>query len=98
MSEKKALLKNECVPCQGDVEPLKNREIEELLEQLQQGWYVIEQHHLEKEKAAFHLYTDLADVVENQTQKETFLSLAQEEAKHKLRFEIEYDATILKED
>jgi rubrerythrin len=53
---------------------------------------------MKKEKASFHLYTDLADVVENQTQKEAFLSLAQEEARHKLRFEIEYDATVLQED
>ena len=29
---------------------------------------------------------------------ETFLSLAQEEAKHKLRFEIGYDEVVLKED
>ncbi len=53
---------------------------------------------MQKEKASFHLYTDLADAVENQAQKKTFLTLAQEEARHKLRFEIEYDSTILKED
>ena len=53
---------------------------------------------MKKEKASFHLYTDLAEVVENQAQRETFLSLGQEEAKHKLRFEIEYDAKVLKED
>jgi len=52
---------------------------------------------MKKEKASFHLYTDLADEVENQIQKETFLSLAQEEAKHKLRFEIEYDNEVLME-
>ncbi len=53
---------------------------------------------MKKEKASFHLYTDLADVVENQAQREMFLRLAQEEAKHKLRFEIEYDNVVLKED
>jgi len=53
---------------------------------------------MKKEKASFHLYTDLAEEVENQVQRETFLSLAQEEAKHKLRFEIKYDNTVLKED
>jgi len=52
---------------------------------------------MKKEKASFHLYTDLADEVENQIQKEIFLSLAQEEAKHKLRFEIEYDNEVLME-
>jgi len=53
---------------------------------------------MKKEKASFHLYTDLAEEVENQVQRETFLSLAQEEAKHKLHFEIKYDNTVLKED
>jgi len=52
---------------------------------------------MKKEKASFHLYTDLADEVENQTQREIFLRLAQEEAGHKLRFEIEYDNVVLKE-
>lgn len=52
---------------------------------------------MKKEKASFHLYTDLADEVENQAQRETFLWLAQEEAGHKLRFEIEYDNVVLKE-
>ena len=52
---------------------------------------------MKKEKASFHLYTDLAEVIENQAQKETFLSLAREEAGHKLRFEIEYDDVVLKE-
>jgi rubrerythrin len=50
---------------------------------------------MKKEKAAFRLYLDLADQVENEDQKELFLSLAQEEAKHKLRFEIEYDDVML---
>ena len=52
---------------------------------------------MQKEKASFHLYTDLAEVVENQTQRKMFLSLAREEAGHKLRFEIEYDDVVLKE-
>ncbi len=45
---------------------------------------------MKKEKAAFKMYTDLAARVEGDL-KNTFLALAQEEAKHKLRFEIEYD-------
>ena len=52
---------------------------------------------MKNEKAAFHLYTDLAQAVRDSAQRETFLALAQEEAKHKLRFEIEYDDVILKE-
>ena len=50
---------------------------------------------LPTEKVAFRLYLDLADQVENEDQKALFLSLAQEEAKHKLRFEIEYDDVVL---
>ena len=52
---------------------------------------------MKKEKAAFRLYIELANQVENEVQKSVFLSLAQEEAKHKLRFEIEYDEVVLKE-
>jgi rubrerythrin len=52
---------------------------------------------MQKEKAAFRLYLDLANQVDDEAQKSLFLSLAQEEAKHKLRFEIEYDEVVLKE-
>jgi len=52
---------------------------------------------MKKEKAAYRLYLYLADHVENQDQKALFLSIAQEEAKHKLRFEIEYDDFMLNE-
>jgi rubrerythrin len=50
---------------------------------------------MKKEKVSFRLYLDLADEVENEDQKAIFLSMAQEEAKHKLRFEIEYDDVVL---
>ena len=50
-----------------------------------------------KEKAAFKLYTYLAEKTDLPVLKVFFLSLAQEESKHKLRFEIEYDEYILKE-
>jgi rubrerythrin len=52
---------------------------------------------MKEEKAAFRLYSDLAARTSDPTAKETFLMLAQEEARHKLRFEIEYDDNILKE-
>ena len=52
---------------------------------------------MKKEKAAFRLYLELANQVANEEHKSLFLSLAQEEAKHKLRFEIEYDEVVLKE-
>jgi len=52
---------------------------------------------MKEEKAAFRLYSDLAAQADHAGLKETFLQLAQEEAKHKLRFEIEYDDYVLKE-
>lgn len=52
---------------------------------------------MKKEKAAFRLYMDLSDKTDNQKMKDLFLGLAQEESKHKLRFEIEYDEFVLRE-
>jgi rubrerythrin len=46
---------------------------------------------MNKEKAAFKLYSDLAAATQDAELKNLFLALAQEEAKHKLRFEVEYD-------
>jgi len=53
---------------------------------------------MKKEKAAYRLYLDLAAAAEDEELTDMFLLLAQEEAKHKLRFEIEYDDIVLKED
>ena len=50
---------------------------------------------MKKEKAAFKLYTALAAIMEDESLTALFLDLAQEEAKHKLRFEVEYDEYIL---
>ena len=52
---------------------------------------------MKREKSAFKLYSDLAGIAPNSSLKNVFLALAQEEARHKLRFEIEYDDNILKE-
>jgi rubrerythrin len=52
---------------------------------------------MKKEKAAFRMYTALAGKAEDPGIRNIFLNLAQEESKHKLRFEIEYDEYILKE-
>ncbi|MBN1845853.1 MAG: ferritin family protein [Sedimentisphaerales bacterium] len=51
---------------------------------------------MKKEKAAYKLYIDLAAVCQADELRGTLLGLAQQEANHKLRFEIEYD-TLLKE-
>jgi rubrerythrin len=44
-----------------------------------------------EEKTAFRLYTNLASITANPEIRATLLGLAQEEAQHKLRLEIEYD-------
>lgn len=49
MSEEIYLTKSQCIPCQGGVEPLEDKAIEELLEYLSQDWAVTNEHHLEKE-------------------------------------------------
>jgi rubrerythrin len=52
---------------------------------------------MKKEKAAFRMYSDLASASDDAGLKNLLLGLAQEEARHKLRFELEYDEQYLKE-
>jgi len=52
---------------------------------------------MKKEKSAFKLYSDLAASTEDADLQNVLLGLAQEEAKHKLRFEVEYDEQFLAE-
>jgi len=52
---------------------------------------------MKKEKAAFKLYSALAAKVSDQLLRSLFDSLAQEESRHKLRFELEYDEVVLKD-
>jgi rubrerythrin len=52
---------------------------------------------MKKEKAAFKLYSDLSEKAPSPELANIFLSLAMEESKHKLRFELEYDEYILRE-
>ena len=52
---------------------------------------------MKKEKAAFKLYMKLANETDNAELKQILIGLAQEEAKHKLYFEMEYDEVILSE-
>jgi len=46
---------------------------------------------MQKEESSFRLYVDLSARVTSEDARETLLALAEEEVKHKLRFEIEYD-------
>lgn len=52
---------------------------------------------MKREKAAFKLYMNLSERAMDQNMKSLFLSLAIEESKHKLRFELEYDEYVLRE-
>jgi rubrerythrin len=52
---------------------------------------------MKREKVAFKLYSELAERVDEVPIRDLFLGLAEEEAKHKLRFELEYDEVILKD-
>ena len=49
---------------------------------------------INKETKSFRLYVDLAAMMKDKESREMLLSLAEEEAAHKLRFETEYDAVI----
>lgn len=52
---------------------------------------------MNKEKNAYNLYLKLSERAPNEELKAVFLSLANEESKHKLRFEKEYDDFVLRE-
>jgi len=52
---------------------------------------------MKKEKKAFKMYIDLAAATDDTHLQGVFLGLAQEEAKHKLRFELEYDDFVMTE-
>lgn len=47
---------------------------------------------MQKEEISFRLYVDLAARVTDKSSHDTLLALAQEEVKHKMRFEMEYDS------
>lgn len=53
---------------------------------------------MKREKAAIDLYTDLAAATDDENLRSIMLTFAGEEAKHKLRFETEYDEYVLNED
>ena len=46
---------------------------------------------IQKEEAAFRFYVGLAAKVTDEDSYETLLALAEQEVKHKMRFEMEYD-------
>ncbi len=44
-----ALAEKECIPCKGGMPPLKGQELANVANELDGGWRVIREHHLEKE-------------------------------------------------
>jgi rubrerythrin len=52
---------------------------------------------MKKEKEKFKFYSEMAEAAVNDECRKTFLALANEEARQKLKFEIEYDEFILVE-
>lgn len=52
---------------------------------------------MKKEKAAFRLYLALSERAPSSSLRDLFMMLATEESKHKLRFELEYDEFVLRE-
>ena len=51
---------------------------------------------MEKEEAAFRTYINLIPNVEDEESREVLLALAEEEVRHKIRFETEYDMLLKK--
>ncbi len=51
---------------------------------------------MQKEEASFRTYVNLIPKVQDQQSREVLLALAEEEVRHKLRFEIEYDMLLKK--
>lgn len=44
-----SLTEKKCVPCKEGATPLGKEEVEDLYQQLEKGWKVVDEHHLEKE-------------------------------------------------
>lgn len=88
----------------GDLQPVKFEKIadlkitEDLVEpeiSKNMNYQEVLVYAMKAEKMAYQLYLRLAQATDDPGLVEVFNSLAQEEAKHKLRFEIEYDDRIL---
>ena len=65
-----ALAEKECVPCKGGVAPLKGEALKQLAEQLETGWQVVDEHHLERDytfknfRAALDFTNKVGDLAE----------------------------------
>jgi 4a-hydroxytetrahydrobiopterin dehydratase len=66
------LAQKECVPCRGGVAPLAGEPLDQLAKQLNNGWQVVDAHHLSKEyhfqdfKAALAYTNRVGELAESQ--------------------------------
>lgn len=66
------LATRKCVPCKGNVPPLKGEELEALEKQLHSDWKVVDGHHLERElkvddfRAALELTNQVGELAEQE--------------------------------
>jgi len=66
------LAEKQCIPCKGDVPPLKGRDLTLLLGQLRKGWSCINEHHLYKKydfpnfRQALHFTNRIGELAEQQ--------------------------------
>src|SRR6266404_9417248 len=44
-----SLAEKDCIPCKGGAPPLRGQELEKVASELDSGWRVVNEHHLEKE-------------------------------------------------
>jgi 4a-hydroxytetrahydrobiopterin dehydratase len=69
---KDPLTEKKCLPCQAGTAPLKAEALKPYLEQLGEGWKVVDEHHLEKKyrfknfKEAWDFTNDVAKIAEEE--------------------------------
>jgi 4a-hydroxytetrahydrobiopterin dehydratase len=67
-----ALADKDCVPCKGGIPPLKGKELTQLKQELQPGWQIVNEHHLEREikfkdfREALNFTNQVGDLAEAQ--------------------------------
>jgi 4a-hydroxytetrahydrobiopterin dehydratase len=67
-----ALAEKDCVPCKGGVPPLKGKDLAQLHRELNPGWQIIYEHHLEREfkfkdfREALNLTNQVGELAEEQ--------------------------------
>ncbi len=79
------------VTATGKTEPIFGTDPETSLPKLDMDYKDMLILGMQKEESSFRLYVDLAARVSSEEAYDTLLALAEEEVKHKLRFEMEYE-------